>query len=50
MEMNELNLGDEALKKAIHLEAAIQMDYTYESIDSYNNALQFATKLGDEDV
>lgn len=50
MEMNELNLGDEALKKAIHLEAAIQMDYAYESIDSYNNALQFATKLGDEDV
>jgi hypothetical protein len=50
MEMKELSLGDEAFDKAINLEASIQMDYTYCAIDSYNNSLQHATKLGDEDV
>ena len=50
MEMKQLNLADEAFDKAINSEASIQMEYTYGAIDSYNNSLQFANKLGDEDV
>ena len=48
--MKELKLGDEALEKAINTEESLQMESVYETIDFYNNALQHANKLCDEDV
>ena len=35
---------------ALNLEESLQMDYAFAAIDYYNNSIQFALKIEDDDV